>query len=321
MNRIVPRRMGFTLIELLVVIAIISILIGLLLPAVQKLREAAARSQCQNNLKQIALAAQNYDSAFNVLPPGLSGDPINPPGTAAGLSCLAYLLPYLEQQNLYNLIPNAWFKQNWTGGGWFNYGSIAYTYHVKTFECPSDGNLYNYSQGVMLDYYEHADGANAANVDVYYFAGTNGTLNIGLTNYMPCAGGLGYLPGDSWTQFAGIYYTGSSTRMTSIPDGTSQTIAFGETLGGTSQGQRDFSICWIGGGAMPTGYGLPNPYQWYTFGSQHTAGIVQFAFADGSVRPVTRVGPYNWASSAYANYIFASGGQDGVPVDFSQLGQ
>src|SRR5579875_3842010 len=116
---IIRKRKGFTLIELLVVIAIIAILIGLLLPAVQKVREAAARTQCQNNLKQIALAAHNYHSAFNVLPPGLNGDPIFGVTTSSGLGCLAYLLPHLEQQNLYNLIPSAWFSPNWTGGGWF----------------------------------------------------------------------------------------------------------------------------------------------------------------------------------------------------------
>lgn len=314
------RRMGFTLIELLVVIAIIAILIGLLLPAVQKVREAANRAQCQNNLHQIALASQNYHATFNTLPPGLNGDPINP-GISSGLSCLAYLLPYLEQQNLYNLIPIAWFSPSWQGGGWFNYGSIAYSYHVKTFECPSDGYLYQYSQGVLVDYFEQADGASAGNAAAYYFPGTDATLGIGLTNYMPCAGGMGYLPGDAWQRFAGVYYTGSATRMTSITDGTSQTIAFGETLGGTNQGQRDYSICWIGGGAMPTAYGLPTPSAWYTFGSQHTGGLVQFAFGDGSVRGVMSVGPNNWASPAYANYIYASGMQDGIPVDFSQLGQ
>jgi prepilin-type N-terminal cleavage/methylation domain-containing protein len=315
---IIRKRAGFTLIELLVVIAIIAILIGLLLPAVQKVREAANRTSCQNNLHQIALASHNYHSTFNVLPPGLNGDPINPPATASGLSCLAYLLPYLEQQNLYNLMPSSWFSPSYQGGGWFNYGSMAYSYHVKTFECPSDGYLYQYTQGVLVDFFEYAAGPNTGGLDVYYFPGNDAALGIGLTNYMPCAGGMGNLPGDSWQQFVGVYYTGSSVRMTIITDGTSQTFAFGETLGGTSQGTRDFSICWIGGGALPTGYGLPDPCQWYTFGSYHT-GIVQFAFADGSVRGIRRIGSYDSSSSGYVNFIFASGYQDGMPVDFNQL--
>src|SRR5215469_14518235 len=106
------RRRGFTLIELLVVIAIIAVLIGLLLPAVQKVREAAARLQCSNNLKQIALAAHNYQNVYDMLP-GYDTQYVSP---------LVRLLPYLEQDNQYKLFsfrpapegsgqngPNVWF--------------------------------------------------------------------------------------------------------------------------------------------------------------------------------------------------------------------
>jgi prepilin-type N-terminal cleavage/methylation domain-containing protein len=95
------RRPAFTLTELLVVIAIMAVLIGLLLPAVQRVREAAARAACANNLKQIGLACHNYESAKGSLPPSRRG-------VAEGPSWAWLLLPYLEQENLYKQWPEGW---------------------------------------------------------------------------------------------------------------------------------------------------------------------------------------------------------------------
>ena len=132
-NRIRSRR-AFTLIELLVVIAIIAILIGMLLPAVQKVREAAARGKCANNLKQLALAVQGYHDSYGHLP--RNGSLASTSGTATdSWSFLARLLPYIEQDNLY--------RQANIEAGASIVGSVAETTNVPSFFCPSDNASQN----------------------------------------------------------------------------------------------------------------------------------------------------------------------------------
>jgi prepilin-type N-terminal cleavage/methylation domain-containing protein len=125
-------RRGFTLIELLVVIAIIAVLIGLLLPAVQKVREAAARAKCQNNLKQLGTAVHNYASAF--------GDQLPPMCVYLGGNPYGYttfymeLLPYIEQQTLYSYAATTYTWDGWTGTNYVRQNNI------KIYNCPSDSS-------------------------------------------------------------------------------------------------------------------------------------------------------------------------------------
>ncbi|HTU94166.1 MAG TPA: DUF1559 domain-containing protein [Gemmataceae bacterium] len=206
--RSIRRRRGFTLIELLVVIAIIAVLIGLLLPAVQKVREAAARIQCSNNMKQLGLADANYAGTYgNQLPCGLAGDTASagsPPGVVTTASVAAgkpplyanlffILLPFLEQGNIYN---NAV-----TGASTYTLanGASYYSTPLKLFLCPSDSSSTN---GLTTS------GA----------AGSNYVYNLALFATARTT------PGDTVLNWGPKYNIGN------IPDGTSNTISFAERL-------------------------------------------------------------------------------------------
>src|SRR5262249_6406082 len=110
------------------------------------------------------------------------------------------------------------------------------------------------------------------------------------------------------------------TKLTEIIDGTSNTFLFGETVGGTDVGARDFSLAWMGAGSLTTTHDCQQPAQWYTFGSKHTS-IVHFCFCDGSVRPVTKVGPNSgYFSQRWYMFNAAGGISDGYLVTDSVLG-
>ena len=217
------RRRGFTLIELLVVIAIIAILIGLLLPAVQKVRDAAARMQCQNNLKQMGLAFHNYENANGFFPPAYTVVLSTPSSTSWG----TYLLPYLEQDNLYRQYdPN--------GGLGSAQNQAAISTPVKIFQCPAAQANRRYTDGpVPGSAFVPTWGATPISwtASAGDYTATTGVRENTL-NACWAGGGGGDRDGvlEAKTQATpGASFTG--TKVLAITDGTSNTILVGELAG------------------------------------------------------------------------------------------
>jgi prepilin-type N-terminal cleavage/methylation domain-containing protein/prepilin-type processing-associated H-X9-DG protein len=214
------RRRGFTLIELLVVIAIIAVLIALLLPAVQAAREAARRSQCVNNLKQIGLGLHNYHSTNDTFPMGssLAGN-----NTWNNWSAQAAMLSFLEQGTIYNGI-----NFNYAGrGGDLGTNSTTYCTKISVFLCPSDTNAGRPNGNVTINNVVIPD-----SIKNSYFASVGDTTNAGSDT--PPRGGSGACCVSSPT--TGCFAFRLAYGLRDITDGSSNTIAFSEGLcGGTVQ--------------------------------------------------------------------------------------
>jgi prepilin-type N-terminal cleavage/methylation domain-containing protein/prepilin-type processing-associated H-X9-DG protein len=271
MPRQSPRdQRGFTLIELLVVIAIISVLIALLLPAVQSAREAARRSQCVNNLMQLGIALQSYESAHEVLPPGVVNEtgPVLDQPKGYGYGWMTQILPYFEMKNVYNHF-------NLKVGLYEPHNSTTRTNLIQSLLCPSDGGPRRDANRIALSSY----------------AGVHHDVEapIAADNH-------------------GVLFLNSAIRYENVTDGTSMTLFVGEkindgldlgwasgtraSLRNTGAGVNRTPFGGVGPGRRPVvfassddekemGYGTPT----YVggFSALHPGGS-NFAFGDGSVR-------------------------------------
>ena len=205
-------RRAFTLIELLVVIAIIAVLIGLMLPAIQKVREAASRLRCKNHLKQIGLALHNHHDRMGSFPPGYTATPTNADGSGPGWGWAAHLLPDLEQDNLYRLID---FNQPMTA----SVHDAVRQANIPFLRCPSDPRQ---------DPIAVAEFVTPAGL----------TTPLGRSNYVACYGNtpfLGESPAVLTTHLTidgvsgrGLFHRNSRTRIADVTDGLSNTLAVGE---------------------------------------------------------------------------------------------
>jgi len=286
-------RRAFTLIELLVVIAIIAILIGLLLPAVQKVREAAARSKCQNNMKQIGLAMHMYHDSNNYFPPAFSSAPAWP---QANWAWSTWLLPYVEQASLYSQLSPTTSA--------FGPSALTTSISPPVFICPSDPSSAipnNFFSGYAKSNYLVSEQVSDGGSQIRILSITDGTANTIMAGER-----------DTLRQVGGIW----AGRDTGSPSTSVASVI--------ARPNFPLNTPYIGGTSRPTAAADPTCTR-FTWSSQHSRGV-NFVFVDGSVHFLsdmlgTDPSQQNCSHPILANpnfpFILLYLGSDGYPINGS----
>ena len=293
-------RHAFTLIELLVVIAIIAILVALLLPAVQQAREAARRSSCKNNLKQIGLAMHNYHDVYNRFPAGYLR--LTSRNSSASYGWGMSILPYLEQSAMYDVLQGGNRPLRAVASSTNADASLLQT-PLATFRCPSDVT----PEQNNLRFWGSSSWSPAMNSNIG--VSTSSFTGVGTSNYMGIMGpgGFGSILGDEspagsgnwvYNDLKGMFWGNSFRRMRDVVDGTTNTLLIGERDGGKfdNGSRQSLAGVWVGFGNGTT---LDQAYQIIINGqnginsmianseargaSSFHSGGAQFLMVDGSV--------------------------------------
>jgi len=307
-------RSGFTLVELLVVIAIIGILIALLLPAVQAAREAARRSQCSNNLKQLGLALHNYHDTFKSFPSAWIHDSTTLPTDYNLWGWSAMILPYVEQTALHDQIRPGPNHLELLAAGLLNGTSLGVLSEpVSVFRCPSDQGP---AQNTLRDRFPWSAGANSGRIATSNYVAATDTWRTSdsSSSWPDCSSG------QNQSQSLGLFRANSGYKFRDIRDGSSNVIALGErrwlvtmdngnlyTVGAANlfgirrRNDRAHRADQLAAGCAGINLSVnaAGGYKRRDFSSEHPGGA-QFALADGSVRFISETIEHDLGASGHS---------------------